>query len=112
MNVFSMRMIRGVAYAAIWLSVTAAPGETATVKAANTFLATLNEKQRQSVLYSFDDVQQRARWSNFPTGIVPRGGISLREMTPRSVPPPWLWYPPRSAARGLRRFNKSWRATR
>jgi len=52
------------------------------VKAANSFLATLDAKQRQSVLYAYNDEQQRARWSNFPTGFVPRGGINLREMTP------------------------------
>jgi hypothetical protein len=86
MNVFSMRMIRGVGvWAAIWLSMTATTAQTATAKmvsAANTFLSTLSEKQRQSVLYSFGDEQQRARWSNLPTGFVPRGGISLKEMTP------------------------------
>ena len=32
------------------------------------------------MLYRFDDQEQRARWSNFPTAVVPRGGISLREM--------------------------------
>ncbi|MDF5724327.1 MAG: DUF3500 domain-containing protein [Rhizonema sp. PD37] len=51
------------------------------VTAANTFLATLNEKQRQTVLFAFDDKQQRARWSNFPTAVVPRRGISLKEMS-------------------------------
>ncbi|MFY9938453.1 MAG: DUF3500 domain-containing protein [Silvibacterium sp.] len=84
MSLFSMRMLRGgAAVAAIWLSVIAATAQTATariVRAANTFLSTLTEKQRQSVLYSFDDAQQRARWSNFPTTFVPRGGISLKEM--------------------------------
>jgi len=53
------------------------------VDAANSFLATLDEGQRQHVLYSFSDQTQRARWSNFPTGFVPRGGISLKEMTPQ-----------------------------
>jgi hypothetical protein len=52
------------------------------VQAANSFLATLDAKQRESALYAFDNEQQRARWSNLPTGFVPRGGISLREMTP------------------------------
>jgi hypothetical protein len=33
------------------------------------------------VVYSFGDAQQRARWSNFPTGFVPRGGISLKQMS-------------------------------
>ena len=51
------------------------------VRAANAFLATLSPKQRQKVLYAFDDAAQRARWSNFPTGFVPRGGISLKQMT-------------------------------
>ena len=52
------------------------------VQAANTFLASLDAKQRESVLYAFDNQQQRARWSNLPTGFATRGGMSLREMTP------------------------------
>ena len=52
------------------------------VAAANNFLSSLNEKQRQSVLYAFDDEKQRATWSNFPTSFVPRGGIPLKDMTP------------------------------
>src|SRR5208282_3089957 len=62
-----------------------AMAETATskiVSAANTFLATLDQKQKQSVLFAYDDEQQRKRWSNFPTGFVPRGGVSLKDMTP------------------------------
>ena len=51
------------------------------VRTANTFLSALDAKQRQRVLYAFDDDQQRVRWSNFPTAMVPRGGISLKEMT-------------------------------
>ena len=49
------------------------------VAAANNFLSSLNEKQRQSVLYAFDDEKQRATWSNFPTSFVPRGGIPLKD---------------------------------
>jgi hypothetical protein len=41
----------------------------------------LSMEQRQKVLYAFDDDQQRARWSNLPTGFVPRGGISLKQMS-------------------------------
>ena len=60
----------------------AAPTDAAgIVSAANAFLGTLDEKQRARVLYRFDDQTQRARWSNFPTGFVPRGGISLHEMS-------------------------------
>jgi hypothetical protein len=75
----------GFAVAALCLSGIAAPAQSATsqiVKAANTFLSTLNDKQRSSVTYSFNDAQQRARWSNFPTSFVTRGGIPLKDMNP------------------------------
>jgi hypothetical protein len=67
------------------LSLTAATPATETAKivsAANTFLASLDAGQRRSVMYAFDDKQQRARWSNLPTSFVPRGGIALKDMTP------------------------------
>jgi hypothetical protein len=51
------------------------------VSAAETFLSSLDAGQRQHVLYAFNDNEQRARWSNFPTGFVPRGGISLKQMS-------------------------------
>jgi len=51
------------------------------VRAANAFLATLSAEQRKKVLYAFDDAAQRAKWSNLPTGFVPRGGISLKQMS-------------------------------
>jgi Protein of unknown function (DUF3500) len=52
-----------------------------TVEAAKRFLSTLDADQRKQVLYTFTDDEQRARWSNFPTGVVPRGGISFKQMT-------------------------------
>ena len=52
------------------------------VSAADAFLATLTAEQRQKVVYSFDDVAQRPRWSNFPTGVIARGGMSLKQMSP------------------------------
>jgi hypothetical protein len=79
----SVRSIR--ALVPICLSVSAAMAQTATsriVSAAKTFVSTLDEKQRQKVLFAFDDDQQRKRWSNLPTGAVPRGGIGLKDMTP------------------------------
>ncbi len=51
------------------------------VKAADAFLDSLDASQRQKVLYAFDDNEQRVRWSNFPTGFVPRGGINLKQMS-------------------------------
>jgi hypothetical protein len=71
--------------ALVCVSVSAAVAQTATsriVSAANAFVSTLDEKQRQKVLFAFDDEQQRKRWSNLPTGAVPRAGVSLKEMTP------------------------------
>ena len=80
-----MKPIRVLAVPALILcSLSGAPPQTTTSKivtAANAFLATLDARQKQSVLYSFDDDQQRRRWSNFPTSFVPRGGISLKDMT-------------------------------
>ena len=66
------------------LALQAAMAQTTTsriVGAANMFLSTLDEKQRQSALFAFDDETQRARWSNLPTGVVRRAGISLKEMS-------------------------------
>ena len=87
MKAISMRRICGAgALTAIWMVMTAAAvAQTANsrvVSAATTFLSTLSDKQRQSVLFAFDDKQQRARWSNFPVAVVPRSGISLKDMTP------------------------------
>ncbi|HVY93966.1 MAG TPA: DUF3500 domain-containing protein [Bryobacteraceae bacterium] len=65
-------------------SVAPAMAQTATARivgAANTFLSTLDEKQRANVLFSFDDQEQRKRWSNFPVTMVPRAGIGLKDMT-------------------------------
>ena len=68
----------------VWLSAGTALAQTATsriVSAANTFLSTLDQKQRQSVLFAFDDEKQRARWSNLPVRMVPRGGLSMGELS-------------------------------
>jgi hypothetical protein len=87
MRVFSTRVIRCVAAFVVICSVAkAVTAQTATsriVSAANTFLSTLNEKQRQSVLFAYNDEEQRARWSNLPVTFVPRAGISLKDMNPK-----------------------------
>ena len=64
---------------AFW-PVSEATAETPTgkiVKAANAFLGTLDQKQRPTVLFAFNDERQRARWSNLPIGAVSRGGIVI-----------------------------------
>jgi len=47
------------------------------VTAANKFLSTLDQKQQQSVMFAFDDLKQRQRWSNLPTRAVPRAGLGI-----------------------------------
>jgi hypothetical protein len=87
MNAFSLRS--GVRLVLVlWMSLlsssfSSVPTETVTariVSRADAFLATLDPKQKQAVLYGFDNDKQRANWSNFPVAVVPRGGISLKEM--------------------------------
>jgi hypothetical protein len=51
-------------------------------KSADAFLASLDVKQRQLVLFKFDDAEQRVRWSNLPTSIVHRAGLSMGEISP------------------------------
>lgn len=67
----------------LWISGAAAQTATARiVSAANAFLSTLDEKQRKSVMFAFDDEQQRVRWSNLPTRMSRRAGLSLGELSP------------------------------
>jgi hypothetical protein len=82
---FSRKTARtGTVLALLYASLMTLQAQSATsriVSAANTFLSTLNDKQRQSVLFAFDDAKQRANWSNFPIVMVPRSGINLKEMS-------------------------------
>jgi hypothetical protein len=54
---------------------------TVIVAAANTFLDTLNDTQRDTVLFDYDDEEQRNNWSNLPTGLYTRDGLSYAEMS-------------------------------
>ncbi|MDP9766128.1 DUF3500 domain-containing protein [Deinococcus enclensis] len=50
------------------------------VNAANAFLATLSSAQKSAVMFAWTDSAQRARWSNFPTGIFQRKGVRWGDM--------------------------------
>src|SRR4051794_19451322 len=80
-----MKTTRAIRIAAlVCLSLTAATAQQATakiVRAANTFLGTLDAKQRQSVMFAFDDAKQRVRWSNLPVRMVPRAGLTMGELS-------------------------------
>lgn len=51
------------------------------VAAAEALLATLDDAQKSTVLFDFDDDTQRANWSNFPTGIYQRAGLRMGDLS-------------------------------
>ena len=85
MAALPMRRNHGVrVLALLCLVASAAAAQTATariVSATNSFIATLDEKQRQRFQFAFDDQAQRVRWSNLPVRMVPRAGLNLGELS-------------------------------
>ena len=53
----------------------------ATAAAAEQFLATLSEEQREALLHAYDDETRTTSWSNFPVTFVDRAGLNLAELT-------------------------------
>lgn len=51
------------------------------VAKANGFLGSLDEGQRSKVLFEFNDAEQRVRWSNLPTTMVPRAGLKMGDLS-------------------------------
>jgi hypothetical protein len=83
MNMRPMKVALAVVAATGWLTSVAAAQSAASriTGAANAFLSTLDEKQRKSVQFAFDDEAQRVRWSNLPVRAVARAGLNLAEMS-------------------------------
>ncbi|MCQ1954499.1 DUF3500 domain-containing protein [Arthrobacter sp. zg-Y238] len=52
-----------------------------TAAAAEAFLATLSDEQRDTVLYDYDDATKTTSWSNFPVTFVQRAGLNLADLT-------------------------------
>lgn len=52
-----------------------------TAAAAEAFLATLTDAQREAVLYAYDDETKSTSWSNFPVTFVERAGLNLADLT-------------------------------
>jgi hypothetical protein len=83
--------------AAIWGAVhgIAQPGAVAdpqtkeVAAAAQEFLDTLDDAQRDRVVFDFDDTQQRARWSNLPVGIFERRGLRLGDLNDQQRETAW-----------------------
>jgi hypothetical protein len=51
------------------------------VAASQKFLGSLDDAQRSKVVFSFNDAEQRKRWSNLPVGNVPRAGLRMGDLT-------------------------------
>ena len=49
--------------------------------AAKAFLEALDAGQRGKATYAFTDNAQRSNWSNFPEGMIPRGGLKLSALS-------------------------------
>jgi Protein of unknown function (DUF3500) len=62
----------------------AAPATDTTVKvvaATEAFLATLDDAQKKAVMFEYTDSTQRAKWSNFPTGLFQRAGLRMGDLS-------------------------------
>lgn len=62
-------------------SSTTAETISSTAAAAEAFLATLTDEQREQVIYDYDDEIKTTSWSNFPVTFVERAGLNLSELT-------------------------------
>ncbi len=85
---FMTGLLFGVNTAPVKLSVsdTHSPRETdektiAIVTAADSFLSSLSTEQKQAATYAFSDNRQRSNWSNFPEGMIPRGGLKMAALS-------------------------------
>jgi hypothetical protein len=58
---------------------------TAIFTAVSSFLNTLTAAQRSAIIYAANDTTQRAKWSNFPTGIFQRNGLKIGNMTSAQI---------------------------
>ncbi|WP_280400911.1 DUF3500 domain-containing protein [Nocardia carnea] len=62
-------------------SATTAETITEAAAAAQRFLDTLSQEQRDQVVYAYDDETKSTSWSNFPVTFVDRAGLNLSELT-------------------------------
>lgn len=52
-----------------------------TAEAAQAFLDTLSDEQKQQVVYDYDDETKTTSWSNFPVTFVDRAGVNLTDLS-------------------------------
>ncbi|RKS08402.1 uncharacterized protein DUF3500 [Nocardiopsis sp. Huas11] len=51
-----------------------------TTAAAEEFMATLSDEQREELLHAYDDESKTTTWSNFPVTFVDRAGLNLEDL--------------------------------
>jgi len=92
-----------------FLTVNAASAQTSSarmVRAANTFIETLDAGQRQNVMFAIGDEQQRKRWSNLPVRMVPRAGLSLGTLNAAQRTAAMALVSAALSAKGLQKVNE------
>ncbi|GAA3712164.1 DUF3500 domain-containing protein [Zhihengliuella alba] len=52
-----------------------------TASAAEAFMQTLSDEQREQLLHAYDDETKTTSWSNFPVTFVERAGLNLADLT-------------------------------
>ena len=76
----------------------------AAVAVATALLGSLDDGQRQAATYAFNDNAQRSNWSNFPEGMVPRGGLmvgALSDSQRANLDSPYAQMKPSACCSGL-----------
>jgi hypothetical protein len=82
----------------------------AIVSAANSFLGTLSDSEKSSVLFEWSNTEQKTRWSNLPQGLYTRAGLMWENMSD-SAKNAWLALMKATLSEeGYNRVLAEWRA--
>jgi hypothetical protein len=80
------------------------------VAAANAFLATLSDTEKQSVLFDWTDSEQKQRWFNLPEGLYERAGLMWGNIS-EAQQNAWLAIMQATlSSEGYNRVNAEWNA--
>lgn len=66
-------------------SKTSKVGSQSPLQAFQSLFQLLNESQRKAAVFDYQDAEQRVRWSNLPTSMVPRKGLRMGDLKPEQV---------------------------
>jgi hypothetical protein len=80
------------------------------VTAANAFLGTLSDAEKQTGLFAWTDTAQKQRWSNFPSGVFPRAGLMWGDLSAAQQTALLQVMQATLSAEGYRRVLAEWHA--